>query len=318
MPSKIEYVDETWNPMTGCTKISAGCENCYAERMARRLAGRFGYPEAPCHFDVMLHPNRLHEPQERKKPTRYLTCSMGDLFHNDLSLTHVAYVWTVMAFTPRHTFLVLTKRPARMAKFIEGRPRVLPNVWLGVTVESQDQMWRVEELLKIPAAKRWVSLEPMLGPIDISDYVGQLMRCDIHGLVGRSQWTTIKSCCLCVEEQGRSAGDLPLLVRGASMGLDWIVLGGETGPGARPCHPDWIREVRDHCVAAGVSFFFKGWGAWFPRSQWEDNPDLILPDDCDCIEGHSLKIIDGDIMHRVGKKAAGRLLDGQTWDEMLE
>ena len=277
MPSKIEYVDETWNPVTGCTKVSPGCENCYAERMARRLAGRFGYPEAPYHFDVTLHPDRLDEPLRRKKPTRYLVCSMGDLFHDDVPLAHLASVFGVAIAADWHTFLILTKRPKRMREFVshlEAKTglslRSFGNIWPGVTVENQDEMWRVEELLKIPGAKHWVSGEPCLSMMDFTPWLDR---------------------------------------------LDWLVLGGETGPGARPCHPDWVRQVRDDCVAAGVDYFFKGWGAWLPATQYLDALSEYGYHD---ISKSKTIWLDNETVYRVGKKAAGRLLDGRTWDEMPE
>ena len=353
MPSKIEYVDETWNPMSGCTKISPGCTHCYAERMARRLAGRFGYPEAPHHFDVTLHPDRLDEPLRRKKPTRYLVCSMGDLFHEDMEYEWLDKVFAVMGCRQRHTYLVLTKRPQLMKKYLlaergggrDTRDKIdeaswdefgwgdpwsdsitelwpLPNVWPGVTVENQDETWRVDELVKIPAAKHWVSLEPMLGPVDL-----------IAGV----------PCCVC-HGTGEGLGDTDCPVcygDGYERRLDWVVLGGETGPGARPCNPGWVRKVRDDCVAAGVDFFFKGWGAWIPIG--EEPPDTDIQGDhgflsmSGIVKGTRIEYVDGQgklrdtnelsdfnlpndwaLIARVGKKAAGRLLDGQTWDEMPE
>ena len=297
MATGIEYVDETWNPVTGCTKVSPGCQNCYAERMARRLAGRFGYPKAPHHFDVTLHPDRLDEPLRRKKPTRYLTCSMGDLFHDDVPLAHLASVFGVAIAADWHTFLILTKRPKRMREFVshlEAKTglslRSFRNIWLGVTVENQDEMWRVEELLKIPGAKHWVSLEPMLGPIDIAWAVQGW-----HAETG----TAPDGSCIQIQVQDPS--------------LDWVVLGGETGPGARPCRPDWARRVRDDCSAAGVDFWFKGWGAWLPASQYLD---ALLEYGYYDISKSKTIWLDDETVYRVGKKAAGRLLDGREWNEM--
>lgn len=222
MTTGIEYVDETWNPVTGCTKISLGCENCYAERMARRLAGRYGYPEAPHHFDVTLHPERLDEPLRRKNPTRYLVCSMGDLFHKDVPDWFLFKTLGMMQTCNNHTFLVLTKRPEHMAKCwgkwlapYAGHTigEILPNIWLGVTVETQDQMWRVEELLKIPAAKHWVSIEPMLGPIDLTPYL--------------------------------------------TCGIAWCIIGSETGPKARPMEEKWVRSLVQQCKTNQVAVFYK-------------------------------------------------------------
>ena len=309
MPSKIEYVDETWNPVTGCTKVSPGCENCYAECMARRLAGRFGYPEAPRHFDVTLHPDRLDEPLRRKKPTRYLACSMGDLFHEDVPLEAIRGAWEIMARSRQHTFLVLTKRPTKMWSFItEYLKFYVPpkHIWLGVTVESQDQMWRVEELLKIPATKRWVSLEPMLGTVDMHKFLLLRTITDFR----------VDEVSLMPTGNFELGGAVMESMRVES-GLDWVVLGGETGPGARPCHPDWVRKVRDDCAAAEVPFFFKNWGGWHPAIWLTDDGDIA------CIKAeydNSEDVFgDGEYMLPVphGQKS-GRLLDGRTWDEMPE
>jgi len=163
----------------------------------------------------------------------------------------------------------------------------LSNAWLGVSVENQataDE--RIPLLLQTPAVVRFVSLEPLLESLDISFYL-------------QPHTTTTFA---------------PLTIHNTPA-LSWVICGGESGPEARPMYPQWARDTRDQCQAAGVPFFFKQWGAWFPRSQWEDNPDLILPDDDCCIEGCNLKIIDDDIMHRVGKKHAGRLLDGVLHEE---
>ena len=216
MPTKVEWADETWNTISGCSKISSGCLNCYAERMSKRLAGRYGYPTAPHNFDVTLHPDKLNEPLRWKKPRRVFVCSMGDLFHEDVGVLVLLELWSVMARCPQHTFMILTKRPTKMHEFMDMEPmgRRLPNVWLGVTVESPDQLWRVEHLLQIPAAVHFVSVEPMLGPLNMGN----------------------------------------LLIQA---GVDWIICGAETGPGARPMDLDWARDLRDQCVSAAVPFFFK-------------------------------------------------------------
>jgi len=276
----IEYVDETWNPVTGCTKVSAGCENCYAERMARRLAGRFGYPEAPHHFDVTLHPERLDEPLKRGKSTRYLVCSMGDIAHMAVPLAYQLRMWATMMKARQHTFLLLTKRPQQLGRIVDWlkvRLQILgmdeeplPNVWPGVTVESQDEMWRVEELVKIPGARHWVSAEPCLSALDFTPWLDQ---------------------------------------------LDWVILGGETGPGARPMHPDWARRVRDDCVAADTDFFFKNWGGWHPAVWLTECGDIAVisaeHDNSEDIFG------DGQYMLPVPRGSkSGRVLDGRKWNEI--
>lgn len=237
--TKIEWTNETWNPVTGCTKISAGCQHCYAERMARRLAGRFGYPEAPNHFDVTLRPDRLDEPLSWRKPRRVFVCSMSDLFHEDVPDEYICDVFYTMHRCPHHTFQVLTKRPGQMLEWF-NRPaasvskwhRPLPNIQLGISAEDQraaDE--RIPQLLQCPAAVRFVSCEPLLGEIDISPY--------LHG------WHSDPRPQEC------------------DPGIDWVIVGGESGHGARPMDPNWARSLRDQCQDAGVPFFMKQMGsAW--------------------------------------------------------
>ena len=181
--TKIEWASHSWNPITGCTKISPGCRNCYAERMARRLAGRYGYPKAPHHFDVRWRPERLDEPLKRKKPTTYFVCSMSDPFHKDVSLDYIHKIFSVMAAADRHIFQVLTKRPGRMLNFCQSKwyrdllhNHGLNNVWLGVTAENQataDE--RIPLLLQIPAAVRFVSIEPCLSAVNMVKYLPSLI-----------------------------------------------------------------------------------------------------------------------------------------------
>lgn len=226
--TKIEWTDETWNPVTGCTPISEGCRNCYAKRMARRLAGRCGYPPAPNHFDVTLHPDRLEQPPKWRKPRMIFVCSMSDLFHEDIADSYIGSVFDVALRAPQHTYQFLTKRSKRVLEFAREYCQhrdidCLPANWWGlVTAENQraaDE--RIPDLLKAPWAVRGVSCEPLLGPVDIKDY--------LRGF-GRFY---------------------------SSTSIDWTIAGGETGPGARPMHPNWARGLRDQCQEAGVSFFFK-------------------------------------------------------------
>jgi len=300
--TKIEWVrnaDEsqgkTWNPVTGCSAVSEGCRNCYARRMARRLAGRCGYPEYPRHFDVTLHSDRLDVPLRRKKPTTYFVCSMSDLFHKDVPPWFVCEVWQVMRECPRHTFQILTKRPGRMLRLIETYIadhefgiEPLPNTWLGVSCENQataDE--RVPLLLQIPAAVRFVSCEPLLGPIDFGN----------HGWY----WP----------DDGPEIGYDP---------PSWIIVGGESGPGARPMPPNWARSLRDQCREAGIPHFFKQHGAWLHESQFLEpvtihTPGIVTFEEWD-FPTHRWP--DGSQSYRVGKKMAGRLLDGREWNEMPE
>ena len=283
MPIKIEWTDETWNPVTGCTKVSEGCDHCYAETIAHRFTGTKAYPNG---FDVTLRPERLDQPLRWKRPRKVFVNSMSDLFHKDVPDDYIARVFAVVALAPQHTFQVLTKRPGRMRSLLsseqfesavflatEGRfegcfPWPLPNVWLGTSVENQK--WadvRIPLLLDTPAAIRFLSCEPLLGPIDLF------------------AWN---------------------IDRG--MRVDWVIVGGESGPHARPMHPDWARQLRDDCLTAGIPFHFKQWGEWVTEDQAPE--DIILP-------GLSTYLLGDDEpdFYKVGKKAAGREIDGQTWDE---
>ncbi len=292
-PTAIEWVrntdgtqGETWNPVTGCTKVSEGCDT------------------------VVLHPDRLGRPLRRRKPTTYFVNSMSDLFHDDVPDVFIADVFAVMAIAERHTFQILTKRPGRMASIVRSRRfyelvtnavvqsknRLLgewpvSNVWLGTSVENQK--WadvRIPKLLQTPAAVRFLSCEPLLGPLDLAEFVGHRGRCaerKYQSAQAGDRWTC----------------DCPVEPR-------WVIVGGESGPGARPMNPDWARSLRDQCVAAGVSFFFKGWGEWTPGRGF-DAGDLAP---LDLVERG---LVDG-FMIRLGKKRAGRELDGRTWDGMPE
>lgn len=335
--TRIEWADAVWNPITGCTPISEGCQNCYAKRMATRLRGRCGYPEDEP-FRVTLHPERLEEPLKWKKPRRIFVCSMGDLFHPEVPDQFIAMVFGTMRYASHHTFMVLTKRPERMAAWFsqiwelpgEGYKRFgherrpggiegyivaeadrwpLPNVWIGVTAENQQRAdERIPILLQIPAAVRFVSVEPMLGPLDLSKWLYCYV-CANEGRYYNPVFDSFEDCPVC-------EGDRPM--------LDWVICGGETGPGARPMHPDWVRSLRDQCQEAGVPFFLKQLGEWaeieadaIPR---KGKPMCILLNS----DGRSRGIEDAPfaeeigtvVMCRVGKKLAGRLLDGRAWDEM--
>lgn len=259
--TKIGWTEITWNPATGCTPVSAGCQHCYAKRMAKRLHGRYGYPEDEP-FRPTLHLDRLHEPLPWRKPRMIFVCSMGDLFHEEVPSSFIAQVWDMMLACQHHTFQILTKRGKRM-RDIMRRWDVppLPNAWLGVTVEDADNLKRLDYLMRTPAAVRFVSIEPMLGAVDVSPYLRRF----VPAPGGR--------------------GDLECNA------LDWVIVGGETGPGARPMHLGWARGIRDQCAAAGVPFFFKQWGEWAPDAVTAATRNDML---------------------RVGRKAAGRVLDGRT------
>ena len=229
--SKIEWTESTWNPVTGCTKISAGCRNCYAERMAMRLkaAGSPNYAEG---FHVTLHEHALEIPLRWKRPRTIFVNSMSDLFHKDVPFDFISKIFDVMHRASQHRFQILTKRSERL---LELNSRLLwpENVWMGVTVENADCTFRIDNLRQTDAAIKFISFEPLLGPIP----------------------------------------DINL------KGIDWVIVGGESGPGARPMRPQWATDIRDLCVLSNTPFFFKQWGG-------------------------------------VNKKKNGRTLDGQTWNEI--
>jgi protein gp37 len=229
----IEWATKVWNPVTGCTKVSAGCKNCYAERIANRFWGERKFTDVQCHDE------RLCDPQQWKKPQRVFVNSMSDLFHPDVRDEFIDKVFWKMADCDRHTFIILTKRVTRMHQYIAGHVwgepgRALPNVWLGVSAENQIEAdRRIPILLQTPAAKRFVSIEPMLGEILLQGWSERwhLMRnyLDQGGIQDRQQ-------------------------RGP---LGWVICGCESGPGARPFDLDWARVLRDQCQEASVPFFFK-------------------------------------------------------------
>ncbi len=267
--SKIEWLrgddgikGKSWNVITGCTPVSEGCANCYARRMANRLRGRCGYPKDDP-FRVTFHPERLNEPVHWKKSCRVFACSMGDIFHPEVSFDSIRNVFQIMwghgANDPRpwHTFIVLTKRPKRMAEYFRQNPYSaypnMKNVWLGVSAENQK--WidiRLPIALQIPAAKHIVSLEPLLSEIDIVPY-----------LDGRpEQVDTLEHV---TREMAIDAGDKRL--EGAPYGedaweqtapaFDWVIVGCESGSGRRPCELSWIRSIVKQCKALGVPCFVK-------------------------------------------------------------
>lgn len=341
--SDIEWCDSTWNPVTGCTKVSAGCDNCYAETFAERWRGTPGhYFEGG--FDVQLRPDKLDLPLRWRRPRRIFVNSMSDLFHDQVPDEYVAKVFAVMAFAGHHTFQVLTKRHARMRSLLSrpsfpelvttwawrinaGRALGLPhgnaehsrtavawplsNVWLGVSAENQQ--WadiRIPALLDTPAAVRFVSAEPLLGPIDLTSWIG----CPHDSLSGVDQEPLANPTKRWRCDQCR-AGVLDGTV--TNVGLHWVIAGGESGRGARPMHPDWARSLRGQCEAAGVAFLFKQWGEYQPFSPNDPDGKCVYVERDGGIHKHSedgqLQFTMGhwSAMVRRGKKAAGRLLDGR-------
>jgi protein gp37 len=221
-PTKIEWTDETWNPTSGCSKVSEGCKNCYAERIAKRFwRGRE-------FTDVKCHPERLEIPLHWKKPRKIFVDSMSDLFHDNVPDSFIYDVLNAAIDAPQHTYQILTKRVLRMCRFLEGNDEyALPNVWLGVSVENQKSAdERIPWLMKTPAVVRFISYEPALGAVDFTDHI-----------LKDHEHINLKPAV-----------------------INWIIAGGETGVGARPANPDWFRKVRDQCEEANVPFFFKGMG----------------------------------------------------------
>lgn len=338
--TQIEWTDATWNPVTGCTKVSAGCDNCYAEKVANRFAGTKAYPDG---FKVTLRPDRLDQPLRWKRPRSIFVNSMSDLFHSDVPDEFIARVFAIMAIAQQHTYQVLTKRPGRMRSLLgsgdfwrmvgyicddAGNPDAgpdqlnpAPNVWLGVSVE--DQKWadiRIPLLLDTPAAVRFLSCEPLLGPVrlDMIDWSPSRYGIDgaINSLTG-SWWPAVGDP---IEEARLHEEGHPK--------IDWVIVGGESGPHARPMHPEWARSLRDQCVVGAVPFLFKQWGEWRWAQEADDHDYEVAHGDRFAQPWLSLDI-DGTLhdgaptdtsatVQKVGKKAAGRDLDGCTWDEYPE
>lgn len=324
MSTKIEWADATINPVVGCSHCSPGCDNCYAERFAARLAknpktakkysgvvDEKGKWTGVIDFDVSC---LVKLP---RKPKRIFVGSMCDLFHDSVMDNHLEQIVGHIGLTrdnAHHTFMLLTKRPERMRDFFtRWEPyRKVTNVWLGVTVCNQAEAdAKIPVLLQTPAAVRFVSVEPCLGPVDLR---GKLCH-----------WT-------CPDGSGSWFSPVPGKVHHRL--LDWVICGGETGPGARPMHPDWVRDLRDQCHGARVPFFFKGWGRWLPCSQCADDDPYIehlsrstpyteIGDDgiTDTDTGEGVICRNGvntEQIFRIGKRRAGRLLDGRTCDEFPE
>jgi protein gp37 len=335
--SKIEWTDATWNVVTGCEKVSPGCDNCYAETFAERWRGIPGH-HFETGFDVTLRPERLTLPMRWKKPRKVFVNSMSDLFHKDIPDEYIARVWAVMARTPQHTYQILTKRHGRMRSLIgdltDGGQRLLeaapdeetaqalydavwplPNAWLGVSVEDQKRAdLRIPALIDTAAAVRFLSCEPLLGPVDLTAWMP----------AGHASWHCqgpdcrrfytgpLQQHCPDCGREGHWTGSHTGNGRPNGQPIGWVIAGGESGHGARPMSPDWARSLRDQCEAADVPFLFKQWGEYQPTG-WKvigarQKGCVHVGDPIDDL-GHRWE------MRRVGKGKAGRVLDGRTWDE---
>ena len=303
--TKIEWTDATWNPIRGCSRVSEGCRNCYAESVAARFSD-LGQPyhglaefkiigkdtpnertEAHWTGEVAFVPEHLDDPLRWKKPAKIFVNSMSDLFHEKVQDEWIEKIMQVILACPEHIFQVLTKRPERMGNWVRnwkvGGVKFIPppNLWLGVSVEDQKTAdERIPLLLEIPAAVRWVSYEPALGPVNFQNWVPR--------------------------------------------GIDWIVMGGESGKNARPMHPKWARDVRDLCKLVSTPFWFKQWGEWFPRTDAVDisRRHCVWKDDVATFPNNwsvcRLHLNSGNYMERIGKKLAGSLLDGDAHREFPE
>ena len=256
--SNIEWTNETWNPTTGCNKVSRGCKHCYAEVMHKRLMKmqpkKYSHPFLDGAFE---YPEALNYPLTLKKPSMIFVDSMSDLFHKNISLDYIQKVFKVMNDTPKHTYQVLTKRADRLF-LVNGFLNWTNNIWMGVSVEDSKVYDRIIYLQQIDAKVKFLSCEPLVGP---------LHNIDLNN-------------------------------------IDWVICGGESGNKASPLHPDWVRSLRDQCKAAGVSFFFKQWGAWQPR---------CVP--LTASTGIKSILWDDLFFSKVGKHKAGNLLDGKQYLE---
>lgn len=324
MPTKIEWSDETWNPTVGCSYASDGCRGCYAARDAfgrlRNVPAYAGLahqrtPDELPRFtgEVRFLPERLDQPTRWKRPRRVFVDSMSDLFHPEVlrgeheGFPFLAHVFARMVAAPQHTFQVLTKRPQIM-RTVLAEPRfrldvnalllglghpVMPggmtdpdfrwptHLWMGTSVEDQrNAELRIPHLLATPAAVRFLSIEPLLGPVDLA--ASRPPGCTDEG------------------------------------SIDWVIVGGESGPRARAMHPQWVRDLRDQCVGAGVPFLFKQWGEWAPAARSHATHIVEMDGTCHPRYGEAIVPTNGRhgvAVFRWGKKAAGRVLDGRTWDE---
>jgi protein gp37 len=309
--SKIEWTHHTFNPWWGCAKVSPGCDHCYAEALGNRFGTPWGVDAERREF------GEKHWDEPRKwnakaaaagERHRVFCASMADVFDKNAPSGARQRLLSLIADTPHLDWLLLTKRIGNASRMLQeacmhdGRLmdandqyRALPNLWLGISVVNQEEADRdIPKLLRVPAAVRFLSMEPLLGPVEFSNV-------------------------------SRRADAISQLGKKALLGIDWVIVGGESGRGARPMHPDWARSLRDQCAAAGTPFFFKQWGEWAPADAISDDEDRKLEERWLSVSGRSLDPSEGvdifkgdEVVYRAGKKAAGRTLDGRTHDEFPE
>jgi protein gp37 len=281
--TKIEWTDRTWNPVTGCNKVSQGCKNCYAEVMHRRQMGMNPHKYTkPFLGGIEMHPDLLDEPKKWKKPCRVFVNSMSDLFHDAVNFEFILNAITVMESCPQHTFQILTKRPENIVKWAAWRReqnsyKPFPNnVWLGVSCEDQTTAnARIPLLLQVPGpVTRFLSCEPLLGPIDLT------------GVQLPDEDSRYEINCLTDHDDEHFYNSHPK--------IDWVIAGGESGHHARPCHPKWIRSILEQCQVYDVPFFFKQWGEYLHVTECHEDMQFL----------YAAK----DGFYKVGKKQAGYLL----------
>ncbi|ACR29184.1 MULTISPECIES: phage Gp37/Gp68 family protein [Burkholderia] len=300
--SKIEWCDHTFNPWIGCTKISPGCDNCYAEAMMDKRMHKVKWGASalrarttPENWRLPVRWNARHDEfmAAHGRRQRVFCSSLADVFDNRVPSSWRRDLFALIKATPNLDWLLLTKRTGNAREMLIGSPLspIPDNVWLGATIVNQEEADRdIPKLLAVPARVRFLSIEPMLGPIDLNQALPPF------------------HCDTCDADYGA----LSAHASGTPIGIDWVIAGGESGHRARPAHPDWFRSLRDQCAEAHVAFFFKQWGQWAPGSNWPE--DVPIPSgERAYLDGQETD--DNESVWSVGKRAAGRLLDGRTHDE---
>jgi len=292
--TKISWTDATWNPITGCTKVSPGCKYCYAERWANARMGQFAKSKERKFSDIVIHEDKFDDPIKWKRPRMIFVCSMSDLFHEKISFAVLDTIFNVMRFADHHIFQVLTKRIDHALDYIEylkHQEMSLPkNVWFGVSIENQataDE--RIPKLQLIDASVKWLSIEPLLDEIDLKDSIWFATGFPV----------------------GKNINGKPLY-SAYELGIDWIVVGGESGPKARPMNPRWVYKILNLCKSNRIPFFFKQWGEWVDPENFPIQKDDKWPFD---ITKPVHRFDNLRVVYRVGKKAAGNKIAGFVYEQ---